>query len=101
MPPRRERPKGPPTLIWLAVWRQARMRATTLWMWLWVLAFPALAAPLIARQTAPPGPCARATPANEPAAATQDFRFSPAIAEIRQVATMIPGDRALRINVLK
>lgn len=77
------------------------MQATTLWMFLWVLAFPALAAPLTARQTAPPGPPARATLANEPAAATQDFRFSPTMAEIRQVATMIPGDRALRINVLK
>ena len=77
------------------------MQATTLSMWLWVLASWAPGAPLIARQTAPPTPSARATPANEPAAAAQDFNFSPTLAEIRQVATMIPGDRALRVNVLK
>ena len=77
------------------------MQATTLSMCLWVLASLAPAALLIARQTAPPAPSARATPANEPAAAAQDFKFSPTLAEIRQVATMIPGDRALRINVLK
>jgi glyoxylase-like metal-dependent hydrolase (beta-lactamase superfamily II) len=77
------------------------MQATTLSMCLWVLASLAPVAPVIARQTAPPAPSARATPANESAAAAQNFTFSPTLAEIRQVATMIPGDRALRVNVLK
>src|ERR1700687_5100480 len=77
------------------------MQATTLWICLWMLASLALVPPLIARQTAPPGPPARENPANEPVAAAQDSKFSPTIAGIRQVATMIPGDRALRVNVLK
>src|SRR6202049_4698816 len=77
------------------------MQATTLSICLWVLASLAPVAPLIGRQTAPPTPLAQATPANEPAAAAQDFKFSATLAEIRQVATMIPGDRALRVNVLK
>jgi glyoxylase-like metal-dependent hydrolase (beta-lactamase superfamily II) len=33
--------------------------------------------------------------------AQADFKFSASMAEIRQVATMIPGERPLRINVLK
>src|ERR1700680_3316546 len=77
------------------------MQATTLSMCLWTLTSLAPVAPLIARQTAPPAPTARDSSANEPAAAAQDFKFSPTLADIRQVATMIPGDRALRVNVLK
>jgi hypothetical protein len=63
------------------------MQAMTLWICLWMLASLAPVAPLIARQTAPPPPPARETPANEPAAAAQDFKFSARLAEIRQVAT--------------
>jgi glyoxylase-like metal-dependent hydrolase (beta-lactamase superfamily II) len=74
------------------------MRATTLWMVLWVLGVLAPVATLAARQAAQP---ARQSAADEPPAAAQDFNFSATLAEIRQVATMIPGDRPLRVNVLK
>jgi glyoxylase-like metal-dependent hydrolase (beta-lactamase superfamily II) len=77
------------------------MQAMTLWICLWMLASLTPVPPLIARQTAASGPPARENPANEPAAGAQDFKFSPTLAEIRQVATMIPGERALRINALK
>jgi glyoxylase-like metal-dependent hydrolase (beta-lactamase superfamily II) len=50
----------------------------------------------LAPQDAPP---ANALPKDKSPQA--DFKFSASMAEVRQVATMIPGERPLRINVLK